>query len=56
VALIKPDGSYTIVLDARDGLQGPTSIAIRNHTIYVLSAAFLTHEAPNILVADFGIR
>nr|QIZ02324.1 hypothetical protein HEP87_54870 [Streptomyces sp. S1D4-11] len=56
VALIKPDGSYSIVMDEKDGLQGPTSAAVRHSQLYVLSAAFLTNTDPNIVVADIGVR
>jgi hypothetical protein len=49
VALIRPDGTYRTVLTGRDG---PTSAAVRDGRLYVLSAAFLTGQDPNILVAD----
>src|SRR5712671_8041457 len=52
VALVQPNGSYTIVLTGADGLEGPTAIAIRQGELYVLSAAFLLQKDPNILVAD----
>ncbi|MFI0967645.1 SMP-30/gluconolactonase/LRE family protein [Streptomyces sp. NPDC021080] len=52
VALFRPDGTATTVLTAADGLQGPTSIAVSRHTVYVMSASFVTNKDPNILVAD----
>ena len=39
------------VLTAADGLQTPTSVAVHNHTVYVPSAAYLTDEGPDLLVA-----
>ncbi|MER5893527.1 hypothetical protein [Streptomyces sp. NPDC001876] len=54
VALIRPDGTHTTVLTDADGLQGPTSIALRGNTVYVMSAAYLTAEDPNLLLARLG--
>jgi sugar lactone lactonase YvrE len=51
VALVQPDGSQTLVPTASDGLQNPTSIALRGHTVYVLSAAYVTAKDPNLLLA-----
>ncbi|MFJ4835948.1 hypothetical protein ACIP79_39525 [Streptomyces sp. NPDC088747] len=51
VALVQPDGSHSVVLDPADGLQNPTSIALRGNKVYVLSAAYLTAKDPNLLVA-----
>lgn len=51
VALVQPDGSHTIVLTAADGLSNPTSIALRGETVYVLSAAYVTKQDPNLLTA-----
>ncbi|HEV7974869.1 hypothetical protein [Amycolatopsis sp.] len=51
VALIRPDGTHSTVLSAADGLRNPTSIAVRGNTVYVLSAAYLTAEDPNLLLA-----
>jgi hypothetical protein len=56
VAVIRPDGTYQIVLDGSDGLSGPTSIAITGGKIYVPSAGFITHKDPNLLVADINTR
>jgi hypothetical protein len=55
VALIRPDGSYQIVLTATDGLQTPSAVLVRSGRIYVLSSAHFTHVDPNILVADFAL-
>ncbi len=51
VALVKPDGTHTIVLTATDGLSNPTSIAVHNETIFVPSAAYFTKADPNLLEA-----
>jgi len=51
VDLIQRNGSHTVVLDATDGLEGPTSLAVRGRTVTVLSAAYLTQKDPNLLTA-----
>ncbi|MET7746244.1 hypothetical protein [Streptomyces sp. NPDC005385] len=51
VALVRPDGSHSIVLTRADGLQNPTSVALRGHTVYVTSAAYVTAQDPNLLLA-----
>lgn len=51
VALVQPDGRHSIVLTAADGLQNPTSVALREDTVYVLSAAYVTGVDPNLIVA-----
>ncbi|MFI5823714.1 SMP-30/gluconolactonase/LRE family protein [Streptomyces rishiriensis] len=51
VDLVRPDGTHIAVLTAADGLQTPTSVAVHGHTVYVPSAAYLTNEDPNLLVA-----
>lgn len=51
VVRIEPDGTSTTVLNAGDGLQNPTSIALRGDDVYVLSAAYTTATDPNLLRA-----
>ncbi|MER7922624.1 hypothetical protein ABTY96_05710 [Streptomyces sp. NPDC096057] len=51
IALVRPDGSHSIVLTQADGLQNPTSVALRGDTVYVLSAAYVTAKDPNLLRA-----
>lgn len=51
VALVQPDGTHSIVLTSADGLQNPTSLALRGDTVHVLSAAYLTAHDPNLLLA-----
>ncbi|WP_327132873.1 hypothetical protein OG311_19850 [Streptomyces sp. NBC_01343] len=54
LALVRPDGTHTVVLTGKDGLSGPTSVAVRHHKVYVTSGAFLNGIDPNLLVADAG--
>ncbi|MEV5148526.1 hypothetical protein AB0L14_30090 [Streptomyces sp. NPDC052727] len=51
VARVEPGGRHTVVLTAADGLQGPTSLAVRGRTAYVASAAYFTDDDPNLLAA-----
>ncbi|MFJ2886811.1 hypothetical protein ACIO53_12300 [Streptomyces sp. NPDC087305] len=54
VVRIRPDGRHTTVLSAADGLRNPTAIEARGDTVYVLDAAYVTADDPNLLVA--GLR
>ncbi|MEE4491424.1 hypothetical protein [Streptomyces sp. BE230] len=56
VVRIRPDGTSTTLLDAADGLQGPTSIALNHDHVYVLSAAYTTKNDPNLLRARLNGR
>ena len=49
---IRPDGSQRTVLTAADGLSNPSAVAIWGSTVYVLSAAYFTHNDPNVLLAS----
>ncbi|GAA1003699.1 hypothetical protein [Streptomyces rhizosphaericus] len=51
VVRIRSNGTSTTVLDATNGLQNPTSIALRGNDVYVLSAAYTTATDPNLLRA-----
>lgn len=51
LALVKPDGTHTIVLTAANGLSNPTSVAVRGKAVYVPSAAYFTNKDPNLLLA-----
>ncbi|MCJ1676864.1 hypothetical protein MTF65_05785 [Streptomyces sp. APSN-46.1] len=51
VALVRHDGSHTVLLTAADGLSNPTSVAVRHEKVYVPSAAFTTQTDPNLLLA-----
>jgi hypothetical protein len=50
VALVEPGGGHTIVLTSANGLEGPSSIAVRGNEVYVASAGYYTGTDPNILV------
>jgi hypothetical protein len=54
VVLVRPGGAPSTVLDASDGLEGPTSVVVDGSTIYVASGAYNTGVNPNILVAKLG--
>ncbi|MFC9327007.1 hypothetical protein [Kitasatospora sp. NPDC057015] len=51
VVLVRPDGTSTTVLNTDDGLQNPTSVALRGDEVYVLNAAYTTGKDPNLLLA-----
>jgi sugar lactone lactonase YvrE len=48
VVRIAADGTVTRLLDSADGLQNPTSVAVRGSTAYILSAAYTTRTDPNL--------
>ncbi len=54
IALVRPNGTQSIVLTMADGLQNPTSMSVRGHTLYVASAAYTTLTDPNLLVAHLS--
>ncbi|MFJ5141393.1 hypothetical protein [Streptomyces sp. NPDC088707] len=51
--LVRPDGTHKTVLTRSDGLDNPTSVAVRAKTVYVNSAAFFNtlDPDPNLLLA-----
>lgn len=51
--LVRPDGTHKTVLTRADGLDNPTSVAVRAKTVYVNSAAFFNTQNPdpNLLLA-----
>ncbi|MER6360756.1 hypothetical protein [Kitasatospora sp. NPDC001527] len=51
VALVADDGSHTVVLDRTDGLQNPTSVAVRGNRVWIADAAYLTQQDPNLLTS-----
>ncbi|WP_405803931.1 hypothetical protein OG729_02295 [Streptomyces sp. NBC_00210] len=51
VVRIRGNGTVSTVLTAADGLQNPTSVALRRGTAYVPSAAYTTATDPNLLLA-----
>jgi sugar lactone lactonase YvrE len=54
VALVHDDGTHAIVLTGKDGLQSPTSIAVRGSDVFVASAAYNTNTDPNLLRATLS--
>ncbi|GAA3063712.1 hypothetical protein GCM10017562_31600 [Streptomyces roseofulvus] len=54
--LVRPDGTHKTVLTAADGLDNPTSVAVRHKTVYVNSAAFFNtlDPDPNLLLATLS--
>ncbi len=42
------------MLTPADGLQNPTSVAVRGRTVHVFSAAYVTGRDPNLVVAYLG--
>jgi sugar lactone lactonase YvrE len=51
-SIVNSDGTHETVLTATDGLENPTSVAVRGSTVYVASGAYLTHTDPNLLLAS----
>lgn len=51
VVRVGPTGKATTLLTASDGLQNPTSVAVRGRTLHVLSAAYTTATDPNLVLA-----
>ncbi|MGW3978429.1 hypothetical protein [Streptomyces mirabilis] len=51
VAIVEPNGRYTIALTGRGGLENPTSIAVRGHTVYITSATWSLRKDPNLIIA-----
>ncbi|MFE5486606.1 hypothetical protein [Streptomyces sp. NPDC056527] len=52
IALVRPDGTHEIVLTEQAGLSNPTSVAVRDKTVYVTSASFFEPvKDPNLLLA-----
>ena len=52
----RPRRQARTVLTGADGLQNPTSVALRGHTILVPSAAYTTSTDPNLIVATLRHR
>jgi streptogramin lyase len=50
VVRITADGRASTILTAADGLQNPTSVAVRGNTVYVFSAAYTTQTDPNLIL------
>ncbi|MDN3351536.1 hypothetical protein [Actinomadura sp. DC4] len=51
VVRVDAQGRATVVLTAADGLDNPTSVAVRGRTVYVTSGAYFAGGDPNLLIA-----
>ncbi|GHB47022.1 hypothetical protein GCM10010377_42470 [Streptomyces viridiviolaceus] len=49
VALVEPSGRHKAMLTGADGLENPTSLAVRGTTAYIASGAYFTNNDPNLL-------
>jgi hypothetical protein len=56
VVSIDAAGRATTLLTAADGLQNPTSIAVRGNTASIPSAAYTTNKDPNLILATLPRR
>jgi hypothetical protein len=54
VVQVQPGQRPRALLTAADGLSAPTSVRLRNGTMYVTSAAYFTGTDPNLLVTHFS--
>lgn len=54
VVLVQADGTHATVLSASDGLSNPTSALVSAGKLYIPSAAYVTQEDPNLLVATIA--
>jgi sugar lactone lactonase YvrE len=50
-SIVSSDGMVQTVLTAADGIENPTSVAVKGSTVYVASGAYLTRTDPNLLLA-----
>ncbi|WP_158846313.1 hypothetical protein [Saccharothrix deserti] len=56
IVRIAADGTAGTMLTSADGLQNPTSVAVRGGVVLVLSAAYTTARDPNIIIAALPRR
>jgi sugar lactone lactonase YvrE len=49
--VVQPDGTVAIALTSADGLDNPTSVAVRANTVYIASGAYFSGTDPNLLQA-----
>jgi sugar lactone lactonase YvrE len=50
------DGAQETMLDAADGMQGTTAVAVRGNRVYVTNGANLAGNDPNLMVAELQRR
>jgi hypothetical protein len=48
---VAADGTHETLLDAQDGMQGTTAVAVRGHRAYVTNGANLVGNDSNLLLA-----
>jgi hypothetical protein len=51
VDIVQPDGTVTVALTSADGLDNPTSVAVRADTAFIASGAYFSGTSPNLLTA-----
>ncbi|RJQ87225.1 hypothetical protein D5S19_09805 [Amycolatopsis panacis] len=49
---VGPDGAHETLLDAEDGMQGTTAVAVQGNRAYVTNGANLAGNDPNLLLAE----
>ena len=50
IVAVAPDGQWTVLLTAKNGVANPTSLAIRGNTVYIDNAAFFL-GSPTVMAA-----
>jgi hypothetical protein len=53
---VGPDGAQETLLDAEDGMQGTTAVAVRGNRAYVTNGANLAGNDSNLMLADLQRR
>ncbi|WP_236795026.1 hypothetical protein [Amycolatopsis sp. GM8] len=53
---VAPDGTHETLLDAEDGLQGTTGVAVRGDRVYVTNGANLAGNDPTLMLAKIRRR
>ncbi|WP_439381408.1 hypothetical protein [Amycolatopsis lexingtonensis] len=49
---VSADGTHETLLDAEDGMQGTTAVAVRGNSVHVTNGANLAGDDPNLLLAE----
>lgn len=52
VVRVDPQGRVAEVLTSADGLDNPTSVAVRGRTVYVTSGTYFAGDDPNVLITS----
>ncbi|MFB0619583.1 hypothetical protein [Streptomyces sp. AGS-58] len=56
IVRVERSGSHSTALTGEDGLENPTSLAVRGATAYIASGAYFTDDDPNLLAAPVTSR